>query len=125
MCERNQPHSQRGGEGCDEARSILYHMLHVACNVITCTRLPNHPEVDEHTHCMELIVPDDQLSKAIGRRGINVRLAAQLALDVRAKALDKFNSAVRCCVVEVVISQSICRLRLPLLCPRLSSSPGA
>ncbi len=35
--------------------------------------------IDDHTHCMELIVPDDQLSKAIGRRGINVRLAAQLA----------------------------------------------
>ena len=27
---------------------------------------------------MELIVPDDQLAKAIGRRGQNVRLAAQL-----------------------------------------------
>jgi N utilization substance protein A len=34
--------------------------------------------IDEHTHAMELIVPDDQLSKAIGRRGQNVRLAAQL-----------------------------------------------
>jgi N utilization substance protein A len=34
--------------------------------------------IDDHTHCMELIVPDDQLSKAIGRRGQNVRLAAQL-----------------------------------------------
>lgn len=34
--------------------------------------------IDEHTHSMELIVPDDQLSKAIGRRGVNVRLAAQL-----------------------------------------------
>jgi len=34
--------------------------------------------MDEHTHSMELIVPDDQLSKAIGRRGQNVRLAAQL-----------------------------------------------
>jgi len=34
--------------------------------------------IDEHTHCMELIVPDDQLSKAIGRKGQNVRLAAQL-----------------------------------------------
>jgi N utilization substance protein A len=34
--------------------------------------------IDEHTHCMELIVPDEQLSKAIGRRGQNVRLAAQL-----------------------------------------------
>jgi N utilization substance protein A len=27
---------------------------------------------------MELVVPDDQLAKAIGRRGQNVRLAAQL-----------------------------------------------
>jgi N utilization substance protein A len=34
--------------------------------------------IDEHTHSMELVVPDDQLSKAIGRRGQNVRLAAQL-----------------------------------------------
>lgn len=34
--------------------------------------------IDEHAHAMELIVPDDQLSKAIGRRGQNVRLAAQL-----------------------------------------------
>jgi N utilization substance protein A len=34
--------------------------------------------IDEMTHGMELIVPDDQLSKAIGRRGQNVRLAAQL-----------------------------------------------
>lgn len=34
--------------------------------------------MDEHLHAMELIVPDDQLSKAIGRRGQNVRLAAQL-----------------------------------------------
>jgi N utilization substance protein A len=34
--------------------------------------------MDEHLHAMELIVPDEQLSKAIGRRGQNVRLAAQL-----------------------------------------------
>ena len=34
--------------------------------------------MDEMSHSMELIVPDDQLSKAIGRRGQNVRLAAQL-----------------------------------------------
>lgn len=34
--------------------------------------------IDENTHSMELIVPDDQLSKAIGRRGQNVRLAALL-----------------------------------------------
>ena len=35
--------------------------------------------IDETNHAMELIVPDDQLSLAIGRRGQNVRLASQLA----------------------------------------------
>lgn len=34
--------------------------------------------IDDSTHTMELVVPDDQLAKAIGRRGQNVRLAAQL-----------------------------------------------
>jgi N utilization substance protein A len=34
--------------------------------------------IDEGNHTMELIVPDDQLAKAIGRRGQNVRLASQL-----------------------------------------------
>ncbi len=34
--------------------------------------------IDEVGHSMEIVVPDDQLSKAIGRRGQNVRLAAQL-----------------------------------------------
>lgn len=34
--------------------------------------------IDESNNTMELIVPDDQLAKAIGRRGQNVRLAAQL-----------------------------------------------
>ena len=34
--------------------------------------------IDETNHAMELIVPDDQLAKGIGRRGQNVRLASQL-----------------------------------------------
>lgn len=34
--------------------------------------------IDEANHAMEIVVPDDQLSLAIGRRGQNVRLAAQL-----------------------------------------------
>jgi N utilization substance protein A len=34
--------------------------------------------IDEGNHTMELVVPDDQLAKAIGRRGQNVRLAPQL-----------------------------------------------
>src|SRR3977135_1329317 len=34
--------------------------------------------LDEDTHRTEVVVPDDQLSLAIGRRGQNVRLASQL-----------------------------------------------
>jgi N utilization substance protein A len=34
--------------------------------------------IREQEHAMEVVVPDDQLSLAIGRRGQNVRLAAQL-----------------------------------------------
>jgi N utilization substance protein A len=42
--------------------------------------------IDEDEHGMEVIVPDDQLSLAIGKRGQNVRLAHRLSgwkLDVR------------------------------------------
>jgi N utilization substance protein A len=42
--------------------------------------------VDEEEHSMEVHVPDDNLSQAIGRRGQNVRLASKLSgwkLDVR------------------------------------------
>lgn len=45
--------------------------------------------IDEHAHAMELVVPDDQLSKAIGRKGQNVRLAAQLTgwrIDIYSEA---------------------------------------
>ncbi|MCD6306430.1 MAG: transcription termination/antitermination protein NusA [Deltaproteobacteria bacterium] len=41
--------------------------------------------VDEENHSMEVVVPDDQLSLAIGKRGQNVRLASRLSgwrLDV-------------------------------------------
>ena len=45
--------------------------------------------MDEDEHSMEVIVPDDQLSLAIGRKGQNVRLASRLSgfkLDVRSEA---------------------------------------
>jgi len=45
--------------------------------------------VDDDDHAMEVIVPDDQLSLAIGRKGQNVRLASRLTgwrLDVRSEA---------------------------------------
>ena len=34
--------------------------------------------LDDHTHSARIIVPDDQLSLAIGRAGHNVRLAVKL-----------------------------------------------
>lgn len=55
--------------------------------------------VDEETRSMELIVPDDQLSLAIGRKGQNVRLAAQLTgwrLDIVSESkLSEMNARAR------------------------------
>ncbi|OGQ89650.1 MAG: transcription termination factor NusA [Deltaproteobacteria bacterium RIFOXYA12_FULL_58_15] len=45
--------------------------------------------IDEANHAMEIIVPDDQLSLAIGRKGQNVRLASHLAgwkLDIHSES---------------------------------------
>src|SRR5207248_2625611 len=45
--------------------------------------------LDDENRALELIVPDDQLSLAIGRRGQNVRLAAQLTgwkLDINSES---------------------------------------
>ena len=45
--------------------------------------------LDEETRRIEVVVPDDQLSLAIGRRGQNVRLASQLCgwdIDVLTEA---------------------------------------
>ncbi len=52
--------------------------------------------VDEENHSMEVVVPDDQLSLAIGKRGQNVRLAAKLTgwrLDVVGET--KYNDALK------------------------------
>ncbi len=48
------------------------------CNAISPAEV-NKVLIDEMNMTMELIVPDDQLSLAIGRGGQNVRLAAQLS----------------------------------------------
>ena len=45
--------------------------------------------IDEGNRAMEIIVPDDQLSLAIGRKGQNVRLASQLSgwrLDIHSES---------------------------------------
>ncbi|MBI3061095.1 MAG: transcription termination/antitermination protein NusA, partial [Deltaproteobacteria bacterium] len=45
--------------------------------------------IDDEEHSMEVIVPDDQLSLAIGKKGQNVRLASRLSgwrIDVRSES---------------------------------------
>ncbi len=45
--------------------------------------------MDEDSRCLDVVVPDDQLSLAIGRRGQNVRLATQLSgwnIDIMTEA---------------------------------------
>ncbi len=52
--------------------------------------------VDEDNHSMEVVVPDDQLSLAIGKRGQNVRLASRLTgwkLDVNSET--DYNKALK------------------------------
>ena len=52
--------------------------------------------VDEANHSMEVVVPDDQLSLAIGKRGQNVRLASKLTgwnLDVTSET--NYNRALK------------------------------
>lgn len=52
--------------------------------------------VDEENHTMEVVVPDDQLSLAIGKRGQNVRLASKLSgwhLDVTSET--NYNRALK------------------------------
>jgi N utilization substance protein A len=47
--------------------------------------------IDEADHAMEVIVPDDQLSLAIGKNGQNVRLAVKLTgwkIDVKSESVD-------------------------------------
>ena len=55
------------------------------CNAISPAEI-NKIILDEEKHMMEIVVLDEQLSLAIGRRGLNVRLAAKLTgwkLDVK------------------------------------------
>lgn len=53
--------------------------------------------VDEKNHSMEVVVADDQLSLAIGKRGQNVRLAAQVTgwrLDIKSESKIQEQAAV-------------------------------
>lgn len=58
------------------------------CNTLSPVEV-NQIVIDEEEHSMDVIVPDDQLSVAIGRGGENVRLASQLtgwSIDIQSES---------------------------------------
>ena len=59
------------------------------CNALSPAKV-NRVFVDEDNHAMQVIVPDDQLSLAIGKNGQNVRLAVKLTgwkIDVKSETM--------------------------------------
>jgi N utilization substance protein A len=96
--------------------------------------------IDEAEKSMDVIVPDDQLSLAIGRKGQNVRLAVQLTgwrIDIKSESkmremaqwLAEAVSIVESCgepEAELLLQQGIMSLEDLSECPTdlLSSLPG-
>ena len=96
--------------------------------------------IDEETTSIDVIVPDDQLSLAIGRRGQNVRLAVQLTgwrIDIKSESkmkeiaqwLSRAVSAVESCgdpEAELLLQQGITSLEDLAECSSelLTSLPG-
>ncbi len=96
--------------------------------------------IDEDTKSMDVIVPDDQLSLAIGRRGQNVRLAVQLTgwkIDIKSESkmrevadwLSKAVSVVEGCgdpEADLLLQQGITSLEDLASCSTelLTSLPG-
>ena len=61
---------------------------HYVCNALS-PAVVNKVVIDENSRSMEVIVDDDQLSLAIGRKGQNVRLASQLTewkIDIKTES---------------------------------------
>jgi N utilization substance protein A len=64
---------------------------HFVCNGLAPAEI-SKVIIDQHSHTMEVIVADDQLSLAIGKKGQNVRLAAKLTgwkIDVRSESKEE------------------------------------
>ena len=96
--------------------------------------------IDETAGSMDVIVPDDQLSLAIGRRGQNVRLAVQLTgwkIDIKSESamretarwLSEAVSVVENCgdpEAEILLQQGVTSLEDLSECPNelLTSLPG-
>lgn len=76
----------------------------LVCNALA-PAVVNKVIVDEDQHGMEVVVADDQLSLAIGRRGQNVRLAAHLTgwkLDIKSEArLEEQMEGVRSVIASI------------------------
>ncbi len=70
---------------------ILWHMdpAKFVCNALA-PAVISRVIIDEEEHAMEVVVPDDSLSIAIGKNGQNVRLASKLTgwhLDVKSESI--------------------------------------
>jgi transcription termination/antitermination protein NusA len=64
---------------------------HFVCNALAPAEI-SKVIIDQHSHTMEVVVADDQLSLAIGKKGQNVRLAAKLTgwkIDVRSESKEE------------------------------------
>jgi transcription termination/antitermination protein NusA len=75
--------------------------------------------IDEEENRIEVVVPDDQLSLAIGRRGQNVRLAGQLTghqIDIMTEAAERrsarrnSSNAPRCSRKELDVDETLAQL---------------
>jgi transcription termination/antitermination protein NusA len=96
----------------------------LVCNALAPAAV-NKVIVDEERHSMEVVVADDQLSLAIGKRGQNVRLAAQLTgwrLDIKSESkLEEQMSGVRSALASI---EGVGELRAKILLQEEISSPA-
>jgi predicted PilT family ATPase len=81
--ESGEVHIVPDGQGDPKAKPARF-----ACNALA-PAVVTKVYVDEEEYAMEVIVADDQLSLAIGKRGQNVRLAAKLTgwkIDIKSES---------------------------------------
>jgi N utilization substance protein A len=80
------------------------------CNAISPAEV-SRVLIDEESNTIELIVPDDQLSLAIGRRGQNVKLASQLAgwnIEIHSESqITRLKDGILSCLVDAGLMLSM------------------
>jgi N utilization substance protein A len=96
----------------------------LVCNALS-PAVVNKVIVEEESHSMEVIVADDQLSLAIGKRGQNVRLAAQLTgwkLDIKSESkLEQQMSSIRS---ELALIEGLGEMKAKILTQEGINSPA-